>query len=190
MSGKEKLFKSLSTGVVALVFLLLIVQFVFFSVQALHARANSKSAVSSETVAQVKPWWEMPVELNGADSVALVSLKGIGPYFALKILDFREKLGGSYASIEQLLDVKGIDSVKFSGFKERVYIDTTLIIKIDLYSLPYDSLVMHPYIGPYAAKGIVRMRKSLSKEEFSIDELVKNKVLPTANGERLKLYCK
>ena len=134
------------------------------------------------------PWWEVPIELNAADSAALVSLRGIGPYYAKRIMEFREKLGGSYASVEQLLDIKGIDSTKFEGFVERVYIDSSLIKRIDLYTLPYDSLVAHPYIGPYAAKGIERMRRLLPREEFSIDSLVNSGVLPRLQGERLKPY--
>ncbi len=149
---------------------------------------KKKGKNNSSKREQVLPWWEVPIELNAADSAALVSLRGIGPYYAKRIMEFREKLGGSYASVEQLLDIKGIDSTKFEGFVERVYIDSSLIKRIDLYTLPYDSLVAHPYIGPYAAKGIERMRRLLPREEFSIDSLVNSGVLPRLQGERLKPY--
>ncbi len=149
---------------------------------------KKKGKNNSSKREQVLPWWEVPIELNAADSAALVSLRGIGPYYAKRIMEFREKLGGSYASVEQLLDIKGIDSTKFEGFVERVYIDSLLIKRIDLYTLPYDSLVAHPYIGPYAAKGIERIRRLLTREEFSIDTLVNSGVLPRLQGERLKPY--
>ena len=48
--------------------------------------------------------WDM-VELNSADSAALVELPGIGGYYAKQIIRFREKLWGSYANIEQLLEI-------------------------------------------------------------------------------------
>lgn len=35
-----------------------------------------------------------PLELNTADSSALVRIRGIGPYYASKIIKYRQRLGG------------------------------------------------------------------------------------------------
>lgn len=129
------------------------------------------------------------INLNTADSAALLDLYGIGPYFAGKIISYRERLGGSYASVYQLLEIWGIDSLKLSGFIRRIEIDTSQIIRLDLYSMSEDSLAMHPYIGPFSAKGIVRFRSCIDSSEFSVDALLENGIISEEKARGLKLYC-
>jgi len=57
------------------------------------------------------------VDLNQADSAGLDQIKGIGPAFANRILKYRERLGGFYKK-EQLLEVYGLDSVKYNEIKD------------------------------------------------------------------------
>ena len=130
------------------------------------------------------------VELNSADTTALMTLYGIGGYYARKIVDFRERLGGSFASPEQLMDIYGIDSVRFVGFADRVYVDTSLIIPLDLYHMPVDSMAKHPYIGKYAARGIDRYRRTVDSTSFTLDALLENGILQRAYVQRLKMYQK
>ena len=130
------------------------------------------------------------VELNSADTTALMTLYGIGGYYARKIVDFRERLGGSFASPEQLMDIYGIDSVRFVGFADRVYVDTSLIIPLDLYHMPVDSMARHPYIGKYAARGIDRYRRTVDSISFTLDALLENGILQRAYVQRLKMYQK
>lgn len=129
------------------------------------------------------------INLNTADSAALLDLYGIGPYFAGKIINYRERLGGSYASVYQLLEIWGIDSLKLSGFIRRIEIDTSQIIRLDLYSMSEDSLAMHPYIGPFSAKGIVRFRSCVDSSDFSVDALLENGIISQEKARGLKLYC-
>ena len=131
--------------------------------------------------------WDM-VELNSADSAELVSLPGIGPYFAKQILLYREKLWGTYADITQLMDIRGIDPEKFSRIEGRVYVEPSSVKRIDLWRISADSLAAHPYIGSYAAKGIVRLRKFCKRDSLSVDMLVREGVLPIQKAKRLKLY--
>lgn len=128
------------------------------------------------------------VELNSADSASLEALPWIGPYYAQQIIRYRTKLWGSYADVSQLMDIRGIDSVLLEKLGDRIYIDPSTILKLDLYTMPEDSLAKHPYIGAYRAKGICRYRKLVTEEEFSILDLVENKILPESSARRLKLY--
>lgn len=240
MSGKEKISKSLSRGVILLVFLLLLIQLGFFTSKvvnlykikepekesisqnlpasgnvtpsaavpsskskthsdASHASDNKK--VPSDSLKKEKRQFSlMPlppkpeytpkpkIDLNVADSASLTTLYGIGPYYAAKIIDFRRKLGGSFACTEQLMDIAGIDSAKFVEFENRIIIDTSDIRKIDLYTYPLDSMSRHPYIGKYAAKGIERFRSRISRVDFSIEALVENNILSEAYAQRMRLY--
>lgn len=87
-----------------------------------------------------------PLELNRADSADLVTLPGIGPWFAGRIIRYRELLGG-YVHPEQLLEVYGMDSARFNGFVSRVTADTALIHRIDLNNSSFQDLLSHPYIS-------------------------------------------
>jgi len=88
---------------------------------------------------------EKILNLNRADSSDLVALNGIGPGFALRIIKYRERLGGFIVS-EQLLEVFGMDSTRFALFKEEIYADTADIRKIDLNNVSFSELSKHPYI--------------------------------------------
>ena len=150
------------------------------------ARTFSLEKLPPRPVRKPKP----KVELNSADTTALMTLYGIGGYYARKIVDFRKRLGGSFASPEQLMDIYGIDSARFVGFADRVYVDTSLIIPLDLYHMPADSMAKHPYIGKYAARGIDRYRRTVDSSSFTLDALLENGILKSAYVQRLKMYQK
>ncbi len=131
--------------------------------------------------------WDM-VELNSADSAALDDLPGIGPYYAMQILKYRERLWGHFNDIHQLLEIRGIDSTVFAKMQSRIYIAPESIKLYDLYTVPADSLARHPYIGPFTAKGIERLRKLTPREEFSMDALLSNRIIYSQNARRISLY--
>lgn len=148
------------------------------------ARTFSLEKLPPRPVRKPKP----KIELNSADTTALMTLYGIGGYYARKIIEFRERLGGSFASEEQLMDIYGIDSARFVGFADRVYVDTSLIIPLDLYHMPVDSMARHPYIGKYAARGIDRYRRTVDSATFTLDALLENGILQSPYVQRLKMY--
>ena len=77
--------------------------------------------VDSSTFARLAPYIRIPkLDLNSADSEALLSLRGIGPYYASKILDFRRRLGGRFSSIDQLLEIQGFDRERLDGILDDV----------------------------------------------------------------------
>ena len=129
------------------------------------------------------------VELNSADSAALDALPGISPYYARQILNYRERLG-SYADISQLLDIRGIDTVRLGKLADRIYIDPVSVRYIDLQDMPEDSMAAHPYIGPYAAKGIDRLRRTVKDGPITVQMLVDNHILAPAQASRLRLYIR
>lgn len=129
------------------------------------------------------------VDINSADSLELISLPGIGPYFASKILSYRERLGG-YAKAEQLFDIYGIDDQKFEMISSRIIVDTLLLKKIDLSVVNEKELSKHPYIGSYVARGIVRFREKMGSSLISLEELIANKIIKAEFASILRFYCK
>ncbi|MDD2595811.1 MAG: helix-hairpin-helix domain-containing protein, partial [Bacteroidales bacterium] len=151
----------------------------------------AKMYVVSDTLFErLKPFIEIPtIELNSADSTTLVSLPGIGPYYARKIIEYRTRLGGFVRS-EQLMEINGIDPEKFNGFSESVSVDTTKIRHFDIWDTSTDSLSKHPYIGSFAAKGIARYKKVCDTALWTIYALIENNLITPENGIKLSLYSK
>lgn len=56
-------------------------------------------------------------DLNTVNYDELVSLRGIGPTLAERILEYRAGRG-SFARLDQLLEVKGVGEKNFARFKE------------------------------------------------------------------------
>lgn len=149
----------------------------------------AKMYVVSDTLFErLRPFIDIPkLELNGADTSQLVTLKGIGPYYALKIVEYRERLGG-FRSKEQLLEVPGMDEERYAGLSGSVRVDTSAVRPLRLWSMSSDSLARHPYVGSYAAKGIVRFRQVCDSSQWTVDNLVKNGILTGEAGEKLRGY--
>ena len=157
------------------------------SIRDSNSARNSRNGYSPTRSYSHDGWsWDL-VELNSADSAALDALPGIGPYYARQILAYRERLG-FYADISQLLDIRGMDTARLRRLADRIYIAPESLRPLDLYSMPLDSLAAHPYIGPYAAKGIDRLRRTLPKAEFTFQTILDSRILPPAQARRLALY--
>ncbi len=138
---------------------------------------------------------EKKINLNSADSTQLVSLYGIGPYFAKKILQYRQRLGGSFADIRQLMEIDRFTQDKFNAIKDRIQVNDSDIIKFSFWEADKKFLSRHPYIGTYRAKGILLfLQKSKELERLSGKELLqkmeREKVITSDVAKRLEKYMK
>ncbi len=97
------------------------------------------------------------IEINGADSLQLQLLPGIGPAFASRIVRFRERLGGFFEA-EQLLEIYGMDSTRFEGLMAYVRVDTALVRRIRINEADTETLGRHPLIGYKLGNLIIRFR--------------------------------
>ncbi len=61
------------------------------------------------------------VNINTADAEKLATLKGIGQAMAQRIIDYREE-NGSFKSIDEIKNVRGIGEKKFDAFKDKITI--------------------------------------------------------------------
>lgn len=148
-----------------------------------------KKAFRRDSAAERIRWSppELLVELNGADSAELVKLYGIGGYYAEKIIAYRERIGNFYTP-EQLMEIRGIDSARYLGFKENVVADTSMIRKFSLDTASRRFLSAHPYIGPYTARGILLLRQRFGAEYCTLENLERERLLTPRTREALRHY--
>lgn len=114
------------------------------------------------------------VDLNTADSLTLVGVKGVGPRTAEDILLYRERLGG-YFRVSQLLDLKVVTEENYELMKEEFWCDSCKIRKIDVNFAPPKELAAHPYITTSRLRKILKQQKTkggwTGLEEFMNDDI-------------------
>ena len=127
------------------------------------------------------------IELNTADSTALVSLRGIGPYYAHKILEYRERLGG-FLDVSQLLEIDGFGQERYDGMVDAVKADASRCHWLDLWNASDSVLARHPYLGAKGARSIARYKALYDSTRWTLADLAHERVLPLENIEKLKKY--
>lgn len=144
----------------------------------------AKSYVVADSVfRRLEPFIRIPkVDLNAADSAALDALPGIGPYYAARIIEHREELHG-YSYPEQLMDIYRFDRDKYDALQDLVTVGTPE--PYPLWTLPEEELKKHPYIGQYAAHGIVLYRENNPPELWTVEALGRAGVLKAEDADRL-----
>lgn len=146
----------------------------------------AKSYVVTDSVYErLAPYIDIPkIDINRADSAALVTLPGIGPWFAAKMISYREELGG-YSHPEQLLEIYRFDREKYDGLSD--LISCSPPAPYPLWTLPEAELARHPYISKAEAHGIVLYRQHNRAEACTVEGLRKAGVLSEDHAARLSL---
>jgi len=126
------------------------------------------------------------VEINGADSTGLDEIRGIGPAFALRIINYRERIGG-FVIKEQLMEVFGLDSLKYAEIKNQIRVDAGAIRKININTATADNFQNHPYLRFKQINAIVQYRKQHGNYS-NVADLAKVLVIPAETIVRLAPY--
>jgi DNA uptake protein ComE-like DNA-binding protein len=144
----------------------------------------AKSFVVSDSVyKRLESYIDIPLlDINQADSAALLALPGIGPYFAGKVVSYRERLGG-YTSVEQLLEIYHFDQAKLDGLRDLITCSEPA--PYALWTLPEEELARHPHISKAEAHGIVLYRQHNKPEACTVEGLRKAGVLSEEHAQAL-----
>lgn len=108
------------------------------------------------------------VEINKADSAELTEIKGIGPAFANRILKYRARLGGFYRKT-QLMEVYGLDSIKYEEISKQIEINSSEIVKININTCDFEALKRNPYLSFKQMNAIIQYRKQHGNFKSSND---------------------
>lgn len=120
-----------------------------------ETRDDTLQALPDRWVRKVRP--AEPVDLNSADTALLKTLPGIGSYYARRIVDYRESLGG-YLRAEQILDMGVLPDSLVQWF---TVADTLPFRKVKINNASVSEMRSHPYMSFYQARAISDLRKSI-----------------------------
>jgi competence protein ComEA len=132
------------------------------------------------------------VEINSADSLQLIAVKGIGPFYAHKILEYRRKSGGYY-SIDQLDEAFIVygntleeKQQRMKEIKSRLQVNPSLIKTINISTATQKQLSQHPYINYKQSVAIIRIRDK--NQVTGLDDLLEKSGFDNRMAEIMKHY--
>ena len=143
--------------------------------------------IDTSLLATQKRLPKVMVDLNHADTLDLQQINGIGPSFARRIYKYGKRLGGYYQK-EQLLDVFGMDSLRYKQIADHIYISgSDSLEQININTATIKELIKHPYIEFYLAKSIITQREKVGQYS-SLDELQDARLVYEALFNKIKPY--
>jgi competence protein ComEA len=104
----------------------------------------------------------------------------------LRILTYRERLGG-FVNKEQLLEVFGLDSLKYAEIKNQIRVDPVSVRKININTATVEQYKNHPYLRFKQINAIIQYRKQHGNYS-NIADLAKVVVIPAETIARLAPY--
>jgi competence protein ComEA len=127
----------------------------------------------------------MAVDINMADTTAFIALPGIGSKLAVRIINFRNKLGGFY-SVNQVGETFGLPDSTFQKIKQYLVLENVSVKKININTATVDELKAHPYIRYSLANPIVAYRNEHGpftkvediKKVMMVTDEIYNKIAP------------
>lgn len=127
------------------------------------------------------------LDLNRCDTAELQLIRGIGRYTAIRIVQYRERLGGYY-SPTQLAD-EVFSGLHLDTLFAYFTADTSYVRTINVNNCPLDRLQHHPYLRYNQAKAIYTLRRKNARLH-SLDELRELPELTEKDLDRLAPYLR
>jgi DNA uptake protein ComE-like DNA-binding protein len=128
------------------------------------------------------------VELNAADTFDLQQLRGIGPGFARRIVNYRERLRG-FTRKSQVLEVYGMDTSRYRLIEKNLLVNPDSVHRIDLNTVTFKELLRHPYF-PFAITKNIMLYRQKNKSFKTLDELLKIEGINDSIFRRMFVYLR
>ena len=126
------------------------------------------------------------VNVNSSSSEELQKVSGIGEFYAERIVDYRQQLGG-FISLAQVAETPGLRDSAFQNFRAYLTIAQQEPRWIRINQLTKQQLAKHPYITWKQAEIIVLNRRNHGNYK-SREDLLATIVLDNATVDRLMPY--
>ncbi len=162
-----------------------------YEVLAPYIQLPDSSEKKSSNFTANNPWKEkeqVMVEINSAQLEDFTKLKGIGEYFAQKIIAYRNALGG-FLRIDQLLEVPKMDSSRYLQILPNLTINPNAIRKKNVNTATFEELSSHPYLGYNIALSITNYRQ-IHGRFASLPDIKKSALVTEKVYQRVSPYLK
>jgi DNA uptake protein ComE-like DNA-binding protein len=128
------------------------------------------------------------IDVNLADSAALERLPGIGERLSIRIVRYRDRLGG-FVSLEQLKEVYGLTDSTFITIRRFLHVNESFKpIQIEVNKADYVEFRRHPYMPTPVLKALLAYRKTHgSIPDFKSCELIAKQIGDSLHA-RIKPY--
>ena len=125
------------------------------------------------------------IDINAADTLQWQSLPGIGPGYARRIVNFRDKLGG-FHTVAQVAETYGLPDSTFKAIQKYLQNDKGFTKPLNINTDDYQSL-KHPYLSFAQARAITNYRKQHGNYT-SVEQLMNVMVIDEKTFERIAPY--
>lgn len=126
-------------------------------------------------------------DLNNADTTELKKIRGIGSKLSLRIIKFRDKLGG-FTQQNQLTEVFGLSPEVIDSLRKYTFITASFQPKkVNLNQATFEEMRVHPYIGYNLARIIVAYRTQQGPFK-SVKELQEIKQISATQLQKMSPY--
>lgn len=127
------------------------------------------------------------LDINQASQEDLIKIYGIGEAISLRILKFKESLGG-FVSMEQMNDIWGLSPEVIDNLNTHFKVSNAPNVKkIDINNASIKELSLFPYFKYPISKNIVTFR-SMNGDIKNIEDLTKIKGLSIEKAKIIALY--
>jgi competence ComEA-like helix-hairpin-helix protein len=132
-----------------------------------YAEANASQGVVTKTAYEERAFAPQHftkkntatvVDINSANMEEWQQIKGIGPGWAKRIVNYREKLGG-FTSTAQVAETFGLPDSVFQKAVPQMQVATGIYRKIKLNTATLDELKAHPYLSSFQATILFNYRQ-------------------------------
>jgi competence ComEA-like helix-hairpin-helix protein len=127
----------------------------------------------------------LTIDINAATADDWQQLRGIGPAFARRILNYREKLGG-FSSIEQVAETYGLPDSTFQRIRPQLEA-SPVFRKININVADSEALKAHPYLNWKQANILINYRAQHGPYR-SFEEVRKVEGLPEEVMRKMEPY--
>ncbi len=148
----------------------------------------AKSYVVADSVYErLAPYIRIPrLDINRADSAAFDALPGIGGYFAAKMVQERERLGGAYRCTQQLMGIYNFGQERYEALRDLVCCNPVEgISAFDMHTATEEQMRAHPYIRSYSLARSICLYRTYHPG-FTTEDLLRDGIIDSTAAVRLR----
>ncbi|WP_375238730.1 ComEA family DNA-binding protein [Aurantibacter sp.] len=128
------------------------------------------------------------IDINKASAIELQAIYGIGESFSERIITYRNKFEGGFASLDELYAIYGLTEETITQIKTDCFIGNPRAIStLNINTATRNELVKIPFIDYEIAFNILEYR-TLHEKYSSLDELLRINNFPNSKIKIIKLY--